>query len=191
MPGEGTHLRARSRRRMAFSAERPANRSPRRSKVKPWPDGAARRKSDWPKSGSGDGRQVDGRQRASEVLLARVWDQYPTLLIACSICVSRFAVKDDERTVELADRDILHRKDQHHSSREKAQREAQRCFAKLASPLIPPDGRADQSEQKEMHSHNGVGYAPLAISRLSWVRARFCKRETCICEMLSCFATSA
>ena len=90
-------------------------------------------------------------QRASEVLPARVWDQHPTLLIACSIYVSRFAGKDDERTVELA----------------------------------------DQSEQKEMHSHNGVGYAPLAISRLSWVRARFCKRETCICEMLSCFATSA
>lgn len=170
MPGEGTHLRARSRRRMAFSAERPANRSPRRSKVKPRPDGAARRKSDWPKSGSGDGRQVDGRQRASEVLLARVWDQYPTLLIACSICVSRFAVKDDERTVELADRDILHRKDQHHSSREKAQREAQRCFAKLASPLIPPrwPGRPERAEGNAFPQRRGLrsaGHQPLELGQ--------------------------
>ena len=93
--------------------------------------------------------------------------------------------------VELADCDILHRKDQHHSSREEAQHEAQRCFAKFASPLISPDGRTDQSEETEKHSHSGAGYAPLTISRLSWVRARFCKRETCICEMLSCFATSA
>ena len=31
----------------------------------------------------------------------------------------------------------------------------------------------------------------LTMRRRSWLRARFCRRETCIWEMLSCFATSA
>ena len=60
--------------------------------------------------------------------------------------------------VELADRDILHRKDQRHSSREEAYHEAQRRSAELASPLISPQwpDRPERAEGKAFPQRRGL-----------------------------------